>query len=56
MSTPPAVPAPSAKPAKPITLLRVESTERLSPGMVRIRFSGDLAAFAGSAFTAFKYC
>lgn len=51
MRTPPAAPAPSAKPTKPITLLRVESTERLSPGMVRIRFSGDLAAFAGSAFT-----
>lgn len=39
------------KPAKPITLLTVERTERLSPGMVRIHFSGDLAAFAGSAFT-----
>lgn len=40
-----------AKPGKPITPLTVESTERLSPGMVRIRFRGDLAAFEGSAFT-----
>ena len=39
------------KPAKPITELRVESKEHLSPGMVRIRFSGDLAAFADSTFT-----
>lgn len=37
--------------SKPITLLTVESTEQLSPGMTRIRFSGDLAAFTGSAFT-----
>lgn len=37
--------------SKPITLLTVESTEQLSPGMTRIRFSGDLAAFAQSTFT-----
>ncbi|WP_240044545.1 siderophore-interacting protein, partial [Nocardioides albidus] len=37
--------------SKPITLLTVEATEQLTPGMVRIRFSGDLAAFADSAFT-----
>lgn len=48
VSTAPEAPT---KPAKPITLLRVESKEQLSPGMVRIRFSGDLTAFAGSAFT-----
>jgi NADPH-dependent ferric siderophore reductase len=37
--------------SKPITLLTVASKEQLSPGMVRIRFSGDLAAFADSRFT-----
>ena len=40
-----------AKPGKPITLLTVRSKEQLSPGMVRIRFSGDLSAFVGSTFT-----
>ncbi len=49
MSTPP--PAPQTKPAKPITELTVEATERLSPGMIRLRLAGDLAAFADSAFT-----
>lgn len=34
-----------------MTDLTVESTERLSPGMVRVRFRGDLAAFADSVFT-----
>lgn len=48
MSTAPERPA---KPAKPITVLTVQGKEQLSPGMVRIRFSGDLAAFADSAFT-----
>ncbi|HWJ08258.1 MAG TPA: siderophore-interacting protein [Nocardioides sp.] len=48
MSTTPERPA---KPAKPITLLTVERKEQLTPGMVRIHFSGDLAAFEGSAFT-----
>ncbi|WP_225869245.1 MULTISPECIES: siderophore-interacting protein [unclassified Nocardioides] len=48
MSTTPERPA---KPAKPITLLTVARKEQLSPGMVRIHFTGDLAAFEGSAFT-----
>jgi NADPH-dependent ferric siderophore reductase len=34
-----------------MTELTVVSTERLSPGMVRVRFRGDLAAFEGSPFT-----
>lgn len=37
--------------SKPITELTVVRTEQLTPGMVRIHFSGDLAAFAGSDFT-----
>lgn len=37
--------------SKPITELTVVRKEQLSPGMVRIHFSGDLAAFAGSDFT-----
>lgn len=37
--------------SKPITLLTVTRSERLSPGMVRLHFEGDLAAFAGSTFT-----
>jgi len=37
--------------SKPITLLTVRATEQLSPGMVRLHFSGDLAAFAESRFT-----
>ncbi|WP_242530544.1 siderophore-interacting protein [Nocardioides aromaticivorans] len=47
----PSGPEPSGKPAKPITLLTVERKEQLSPGMVRIHFTGDLAAFEGSAWT-----
>lgn len=40
------------RPAKPATHLTVTATERLSPGMVRVRFhSEDLGAFAGSEFT-----
>jgi NADPH-dependent ferric siderophore reductase len=40
------------RPAKPQTHLVVTATERLSPGMVRLRFrSDDLGAFAGSTFT-----
>lgn len=52
MSTSP--PAPPSKPAKKpqqVTRLTVQDKEHLSPGMVRIRFSGDLAAFAGSDWT-----
>ena len=37
--------------SKPITELTVVRKEQLTPGMVRIHFSGDLAAFAGSDFT-----
>ncbi len=37
--------------SKPITLLTVTSREQVTPGMVRLHFSGDLAAFADSAFT-----
>ena len=33
--------------AKPITVLTVTGTERLGPAMLRIRFGGDLASFAG---------
>lgn len=55
MSTsPPARPSEPSRPAKapqPVTLLTVEGKEQLSPGMVRIRFSGDLAAFAGTDWT-----
>lgn len=32
---------------KPITPLTVTGTERLGPAMLRVRFAGDLAAFAG---------
>lgn len=42
---------PPAKPGKPFTPLTVEAKEQLSPGMVRVRFRGDLAAFADSAWT-----
>lgn len=48
MSTPPEAPA---KPAKPLTELTVLSREQLTPGMVRLRFRGDLAAFATNTFT-----
>ncbi len=48
MSTTPEAPA---RPGKPITLLTVVSKEQLSPGMVRLRFTGDLAAFADSTWT-----
>nr|WP_218910456.1 siderophore-interacting protein [Nocardioides thalensis] len=37
--------------SKPITLLTVTRSERLSPGMVRLHFEGDLAKFADSTFT-----
>lgn len=37
--------------AKSITLLTVTASEWLSAGMVRLHFSGDLAAFADSPFT-----
>lgn len=37
--------------SKPITRLTVTKSERLSPGMVRLHFEGDLEAFSGSAFT-----
>lgn len=38
--------------SKPLTLLTVTASERLSPGMVRLRFhSDDLSAFAESTFT-----
>lgn len=37
--------------SKPITELTVVRKDQLTPGMVRIHFSGDLAAFAGSEFT-----
>lgn len=33
--------------SKPITPLTVTATEALGPAMVRVRFGGDLAAFAG---------
>jgi len=40
------------RPARPETHLTVTATERLSPGMVRLRFrSDDLGAFADSTFT-----
>lgn len=32
---------------KPITALTVTATEELGPAMLRVRFAGDLAAFAG---------
>jgi len=35
------------KPSKPVTELTVTATERLGPAMLRVRFRGDLAAFAG---------
>ncbi|MFW6867391.1 siderophore-interacting protein [Nocardioides sp. CPCC 206347] len=50
-TTPPAPPEKPAKAPQPVTLLSVEGKEQLSPGMVRIRFSGDLAGFAGSDWT-----
>lgn len=50
-TTPPAPPEKPAKAPQPVTLLTVEGKEQLSPGMVRIRFSGDLAGFAGSDWT-----
>lgn len=38
--------------SKPVTRLTVTDKERLTPGMVRLRFHGeDLSAFAGSVFT-----
>lgn len=37
--------------SKPITLLTVTRSERLSPGMVRLHFEGDLSSFADSTFT-----
>ncbi|WP_435771778.1 siderophore-interacting protein [Nocardioides sp. SYSU DS0651] len=37
--------------AKPTTELTVLARRRLSPGMVRLRFRGDLTAFADSGFT-----
>lgn len=37
--------------AKPLTLLTVAASERISPGMVRLRFTGDLSAFEDSVFT-----
>jgi len=43
---------PPARPAKPETPLVVTAAERLTPGMVRLRFrSDDLGAFDGSVFT-----
>lgn len=52
MSTTPAPPSGAPeKPAKPFTELTVDRKEDLSPGMVRIHFTGDLAAFATSTFT-----
>jgi len=41
-----------SRPARPETELVVTASERISPGMVRLRFrSDDLGAFAGSLYT-----
>lgn len=50
-TSPPAPPPKPTKAPQQVTRLTVEVKEHLSPGMVRIRFRGDLAAFAGSDWT-----
>ncbi|MBE7323440.1 siderophore-interacting protein [Nocardioides sp. Y6] len=42
---------PRARAARPTTTLTVTGREQLTPHLVRVRFSGDLAAFAQSACT-----